>query len=78
MDSYKSSHFKQYPPGTTHIYSYIESRGGEFDRTLFFGLQAYLKRYLSRPINVAQVDEAEEFWGRCTASPSTDRSGTIS
>ena len=27
-DSYKLSMFKQYPAGTTGVYSYIESRGG--------------------------------------------------
>ena len=37
-DSYKVSMSKQYPPGTTGVYSYIESRGGRYDRTVFFGL----------------------------------------
>jgi nicotinamide phosphoribosyltransferase len=27
-DSYKHSHFRQYPPGTTRISSYIEARTG--------------------------------------------------
>jgi nicotinamide phosphoribosyltransferase len=61
-DSYKLSHFLQYPPGTEHVYSYIESRGGKYDRTLFFGLQMYLKRYLSKPITAADVEEAEAFY----------------
>lgn len=26
-DSYKATHWKQYPPGTTHVYSYMECRG---------------------------------------------------
>ena len=46
-DSYKVSHYKQYPPDTTHIYSYLESRGGKFQTTIFFGLQYFLKEYLS-------------------------------
>ena len=58
-DSYKVSHFKQYPPGTTHIYSYLESRGGVFPETVFFGLNYYLKEYLSKPITMANVDRAE-------------------
>lgn len=58
-DSYKVSHFKQYPPGTTHIYSYLESRGGVFPETVFFGLNYYLKEYLSKPITMADVDRAE-------------------
>lgn len=45
-DSYKVSHAVQYPPGTTSITSYFESRGGEFNETVFAGLQYFLKRYL--------------------------------
>lgn len=61
-DSYKASHAFQYPPGTTRVFSYIESRGGRFDRTVMFGLQMWLKRYMSAPITQAMVDEAAEFW----------------
>lgn len=58
-DSYKYSQYNQYPPGTEYVYSYIESRGGEWDATVFFGLQAFIKRYLTTPITMADVDEAE-------------------
>lgn len=61
-DSYKASHAFQYPPGTERVFSYIESRGGRFDRTVFFGLQMYLKQYLSQRITREMVDEAEAFW----------------
>lgn len=61
-DSYKASHAFQYPPNTTRVFSYIESRGGRFDRTVFFGLQGFLKQYLSKPVTAEQVDEAAEFW----------------
>ena len=61
-DSYKASHAVQYPEGTQRVYSYIESRGGDYDRTVFFGLQMFLKKYMSKPITRAQVDEAEEVW----------------
>ena len=61
-DSYKASHWLQYPPGTDHAYSYIESRGGAYDRTVFFGLQAYLRTYLSRPITQANIEEAATFF----------------
>jgi nicotinamide phosphoribosyltransferase len=57
-DSYKASHWLQYPPNTRHVYSYIEARGGQFPAGVFFGLQAYLREYLSRPVTVADVDEA--------------------
>ena len=59
-DSYKTSMFKQYPLGTTGVYSYIESRGGRYDRTVFFGLQAFVKEYLLDPITQADIDFAEE------------------
>ncbi|MDE0856609.1 MAG: nicotinamide phosphoribosyltransferase domain-containing protein, partial [Nevskia sp.] len=59
-DSYKLTHYLQYPPGTTRISSYIESRGGAFHDVLFFGLQAFLKQYLGRPLTRADIDEAEE------------------
>ena len=45
-DGYKYTHFKQYPPQTTEVYSYFESRGGKYDKTVFFGLQYYIKEYL--------------------------------
>ena len=44
-DSYKITHWKQYPPETDAIYSYLESRGGMSADTVFFGLQYYLKAY---------------------------------
>jgi nicotinamide phosphoribosyltransferase len=59
-DSYKVSMFKQYPAGTTGVYSYIESRGGRYDQTVFFGLQAFIKEYLLEPITQADIDIAEE------------------
>ena len=61
-DSYKSSHHLQYPPNTEYVYSYIESRGGKFDKTVVFGLQMFLKKYLRNPITQAMVDDAAEFW----------------
>lgn len=57
-DSYKFSMFLQYPPGTTHLSSYIESRGGE-DQSVFFGIQAFCKRYLTDPITKQDIDFAE-------------------
>jgi nicotinamide phosphoribosyltransferase len=42
--------------------SYIESRGGEYPSTVFFGLQYYLKEYLSRPVTVEEVEKAKEFF----------------
>lgn len=59
-DSYKYSQYNQYPEGTEYVYSYIESRGGKYDETVFFGLQAFLKQYMSKPITEEMIDEAEE------------------
>ena len=58
-DSYKTSHWLQYPPGSEYMSSYVEARRGEFD-VLFFGMQAFIKEYLSKPITTADIDEAEE------------------
>lgn len=58
-DSYKYSQFNQYPEGTEYIYSYIESRGGVHDATVFFGLQAFIKEYLLTPVTMEMIDEAE-------------------
>src|SRR5690606_22824720 len=33
-DSYKASHWLQYPPGTDATFFYVESRGGTYDRTV--------------------------------------------
>lgn len=60
-DSYKFGHWRQYPPGTTRMFSYLESRGGAYDKTVFFGLHYYLRRYLSNPITQQQINEAESF-----------------
>ena len=62
-DSYKASHYRQYPPGTTHVYSYFESRGGKFPSTVFFGLQYYLRRYLEgQVVTREKIDEAQEMF----------------
>jgi nicotinamide phosphoribosyltransferase len=59
-DAYKYSHHKLYVPATTKIYSYLESRGGMFDETVFYGLQYFLIEYLQGvAFTKADVDEAE-------------------
>lgn len=59
-DSYKYSHWLQYPQGTQTVFSYLESRGGEFPATLFFGLQMYLKKYLCKQIQLQDILLAEK------------------
>ncbi len=58
-DSYKLSHWAQYPPGTQGMYSYVAARGGTASHVLFFGLQSLLKDYLSQRITREHIDEAE-------------------
>jgi nicotinamide phosphoribosyltransferase len=66
-DSYKVSHWFQYPEGTEYVSSYIEARssnfakklGKEYDMAEFFGLQAFIKEYLTKPITQDDVDLAE-------------------
>ncbi len=61
-DAYKYSHHKLYMPGTTKVYSYLESRGGKFDNTVFYGLQYFLKEYLEGfAFTQEDLDEAEPF-----------------
>ncbi|TKS90706.1 Nicotinamide phosphoribosyltransferase [Collichthys lucidus] len=55
-DSYKVTHYKQYPPNTSKVYSYFEcrekrtdptkSRKVKYDKTVFYGLQYILYKYL--------------------------------
>ncbi|MBA68795.1 MAG: nicotinate phosphoribosyltransferase, partial [Rhizobiales bacterium] len=60
-DSYKYSHFLQYPPETAAISAYVEARrGGAYENVLFFGLQMFLKEYFSKRVTMADVDEADE------------------
>jgi len=62
-DSYKVTHHLQYPPGTTKIYSYFESRGGAYEEVCFFGLQYYLKKYMVGPVvTEAKIKQAEEYF----------------
>ncbi|MEE1133768.1 MAG: nicotinate phosphoribosyltransferase [Methanobrevibacter sp.] len=60
-DSYKVTHHYFYPKGTEKIYSYLESRvGAEFNKTIFYGLQYILKKYLEGQIVTQEkIDEAD-------------------
>jgi nicotinamide phosphoribosyltransferase len=62
-DSYKTSHWKQYPKGTSKVYSYLESRGGKFNNTMFYGLQYFIKQYLSgQVVTEEKIQRAKKFW----------------
>ena len=74
-DSYKFTHWKQYPPGTQRVYSYFESRGGKWHDVVFFGLQYYLKQFFAGPV----VTPADDRRGPTTRRPpsSADRGCSI-
>ena len=61
-DSYKYSHYLQYPKETINSYSYAETRNlKEYDKTLFFGLQMIWKKYFTNPITKKEIKEAKMY-----------------
>lgn len=62
-DTYKVSHHKQTPKGTEFVYSYLESRGGKYDYTVFVLLQYILeKHFAGKVVTQEKIDVAEKFW----------------
>lgn len=62
-DSYKPTHWPQYPAETQKVTSYFESRGGKFPTTLVFGLQALLMEYfVGKVVTQEKIDEAYELY----------------
>ena len=54
VDGYKVGHIRQYPKGTTLVYSNLTARKGRdssFDGIVFYGLQAFIKEYLIDQFN---------------------------
>jgi nicotinamide phosphoribosyltransferase len=63
-DGYKFSHHKFYGTEMTKMISYLESRGGKFDKIVFYGLQIFLKQYLEGiAITTEEINEAHELLG---------------
>jgi nicotinamide phosphoribosyltransferase len=60
-DSYKFTHHQFYPEETEYVYSYLESRNGsQFNRTVFFGLQYILKKYMQgQVVNESKIEIAK-------------------
>ena len=61
-DSYKVTHHYFYPKGTEKIYSYLESRvGAEFNKTIFYGLQYIIKKYLEgQVVTEEKINQADD------------------
>lgn len=61
VDSYKVSHWSQYPTGSEEALFYIESRGGKFDQVVTAGCNR-LAQILSRPVTMENVDFANRLY----------------
>lgn len=61
-DSYKTSHINAYCPKLEILFSYLESRGGKYKKTIFYGLQYYLKMLSGVQVTKEKIDEAQLFW----------------
>jgi nicotinamide phosphoribosyltransferase len=60
-DSYKQSHFLQYPPEARVISAYVEARPNPFsDEIVFLGLQPLLLDYFTQAVTRADIDEGED------------------
>ena len=62
-DSYKQTHWQQYPEGTEVVYSYFESRkGATYDETVFFGLQPTLiENLVGQVVTREKIEAAAAF-----------------
>ena len=63
-DSYKLSHYMQYPPGSKNVHSYIEARGSsdpDVTEVVHFGVQSFIKEYLLERITMADVIDSSLF-----------------
>lgn len=60
-DAYKCSHLFVVRKDVTSATSYIEARSGYSDEIVFFGLQAYIREYLTKPVTMPDIDQAERY-----------------
>ncbi len=69
-DSYKYTHWKQYPANTTKVFSFFESRGGRYPEIAFFGLQYFIKRYLTgKVVTKKKIKQAKRIIGAHLGDP---------
>lgn len=74
-DTYKNGHWRQYPEGTENVLSYWTSRGGKWPHWLFFGLQYYLKEYLTRQVTMGDIERAKRRVDQLHGSPTFNEAG---
>ena len=60
VDSYKLSHYLQYPEDVTNVSSYVEARAGS-NELVFFGLQAWLKTFLFGKVMAGDVEVLKSY-----------------
>lgn len=59
------THYAQYPPKTTKVFSYFEARGGDFKETTFFGLQYIIKNWMvGQVVTAERIAEAKEYYDK--------------
>lgn len=62
-DSYKISHANMLPEDLEYMETYAESRGGDFDYTLMFGMNYQIKSYLvGRQVTEEKIQEAKSLY----------------
>lgn len=59
-DSYKLTHWLQFPPEMTQLTAYFEARGGEYPATVFCGLQPHLRKLFGQRVSMESVNYAED------------------
>lgn len=59
-DSYKLSHWLQFPKEATSMFSYIESRGGDYKEMVMFGLRYIIENFISKKITHSHINKAEK------------------
>lgn len=59
-DSYKMSHYQIFADNIESSFYHIIARGGDYDEIVPFGMQYYIKEYLTKPISQSNIDEAEQ------------------
>lgn len=74
-DVYKVGHMEQYPEGTSKVYSYLCARKDfgsvHIDKVVFFGLQYYLKKYLTQGVSHEDVEEFIDVYRNIVPLPQT-------
>ena len=60
-DSYKVTHWLQFPEGATHSSYYVESRGGDYDELMVAGIK-FIQTVLEQGITVEDVERANKVY----------------